>query len=272
MSVRKLVLALLLIVSVCLCYTTAVNGLSLGGFTVSSYEEIEQQNKELETSISDLTRKTTTDFTSKKSAVTKSIKEYNDAKEEYEALAPTVASMSKEPEVIELGTKPYDIEFLLVRIGEYATREGLTITFNVVKSGAQGLANVGAGETEHYTMADINFTVLGEYNSIIEFLYHIEDDDELNFEINNFKMGPSSSNVQAEFNVQSIPVSTKGLSNLNSTTAPTDSTAIDPNNPLNIDSNAVNKNLISDDVKASAGTNTAAAVDTTSTTNTTATP
>ena len=264
MSVRKLVLAVLLIISVCLCYTTAVNGLSLGDFTVSSYEEIEKQNKELETSISDLTRKTTTDYDSKKSAVTKAIKEYNDAKEEYEALAPTVASLSKEAEVIELGTKPYDIEYLLVKIGEYATREGLTITFNVVKSAVQGLANIGAGDTEYYTMADINFKVLGEYNSIIEFLYHIEDDDELNFEIKDFKMGPSSSNVEAEFNVNGIPINTKNLSNLNSAAAATDSTGVDPNNPLNIDSNSVNKNLISDDVKASAGANT--------TTDSTATP
>jgi len=270
MSVRKLVLAVLLVISVCLCYTTVVNGLSLGSFTVSSYEEIEKQNKDLETSISDLTRKTTTDYDSKKSAVTKAIKEYNDAKEEYEALAPTIASLNKEPEIIELGTKPYDIEYLLVKIGEYATREGLTITFNVVKSGVQGLANIGAGETEYYTMTDINFTVLGEYNSIIEFIYHIEDDDELNFEINEFKMEPSSSNVQAVFVVKGVPVSTKNLSNLNNVEAPTNDTGIDPDNPLNINSNSVNKNLISDDVKSSMGSNTANT--TNSTTNTTVTP
>ena len=37
-------------------------------------------------------------------------------------------------------------------------------------------------------MSDINFTVSGTYNSIIEFIYDIEDDDRLGFEIKNFKM------------------------------------------------------------------------------------
>ena len=258
MSLRKILLALLLILAICLCYTTVVNGLSLGNFTVSSYSEVEAKNQELEQKISELTRRTTTDFDNKKTALKKAEKDYQDTREEYEAIAPTLEALMNQQRFIDIGVKPYDIEYLLVAIGEYATRNGVAITFNVVRGITDTIsAVVSADDTsEYYIIANIDFTVTGEYNSIIEFMYAIEDDDELAFELNDFKMIPVTDNVQATFRTKNIPISTKGLSNLgNDLYSLSDSgITVEVGNPLNLDTNSVNKNLISDDVKSSTNT------------------
>ncbi len=262
MSLRKILLAIVLIIAIVLCYQTAVNGLTIGDFKIPSYMEIEQQNTELEQQISELNRKNTTDFETKKTALEKAIKDYNAAKENYQAVAPQLNNIKTSEIEVDLGIKPYDIEYLLVKIGNYATEKGITILFNVIKSGAGGSTTTtvtnptsGASTTskEYYTMADIDFTIAGEYNSLIEFMYAIEGDDELRFEINDFAMVGATGNntvggVQATFKVKGIPVNNSNLINLyepvmstNTVNNTTDGTALGLNtsNPLGIDKNNV---------------------------------
>ncbi len=255
MSLRKLVLAILMVIIVAWCYIIMFNGLNLGAVKINSYYEVQASNKGLEQQISELNRKNTTEFESKKTALDATIKEYKATKEEYESLAPSVTTkLEAEEEIENSGVKPYDVEFLLVVIGNYATKEGITINYDLVKSGQGGVSKSSADQKEFYTMTDINFTISGDYNSVIEFLYHIEDDDRLNFEINNFKMAQGGKGDQATFTVKNIPVNNNNLTGLSSESSNSgdDSTsqAYDPNNPLNLNTNSVNKNLISNDVKS----------------------
>lgn len=263
MILRKVLLAIVLVVAICLCYCTAVSGLSLGNFKIPSYDEIEQQNADLDQQISELYRKNTNEFESKKTALAKAIKDYNAAKENYQAIAPTIDNIKPAEVEVDIGIKPYDVEFLLVKLGNYATDQGITILFNIIKSGSSG-ATTTDNSTEYYTMADIEFTLVGEYNSIIEFMYSIEGDDELRFEINDFSMIASTvrtsntnntsnnvttnKEVQAKFQVKGIPINNSNLLNLSEPTFETSnitdvnnttSGGINYSNPLNIDKNAV---------------------------------
>ena len=87
---RKIVILLVLVLSIVACYVISVQGVENNLLQIASYEEVKAANKELDTQISELNRKNTTEFESKRSALSTAVKNYEDKKAEYEALAPTV--------------------------------------------------------------------------------------------------------------------------------------------------------------------------------------
>ena len=202
------------------CYIVSVEGVQSNLIQIASYDEVKAANKQLDTQISELNRKNTTEYESKRTALTTAVKNYKDKKEKYEALAPTVQETEEqEPEeTATSNTKPYDVDFLWTIVGNYATETGISIDFTFVKSTTASTSN-----SDYFTMSDINFTVSGTYNSIIEFIYDIEDDDRLGFEIKNFKMSKGGSGVQATFSAIGVPINNENLTTL-TTQSTTDST------------------------------------------------
>lgn len=68
-------------------------------------------------------------------------------------------------------------------------------------------------------MCDLNFTITGEYIAITDFIYSIEGDDKLNFEISNFLLEKGGENLQATFVVKEVPINSKNLSSVPTTSA-----------------------------------------------------
>ncbi len=217
---RKIVFLLVMVLAIVGCYIVSVDGVQTNLIQIASYDEVKAANKQLDTQISELNRKNTTDYESKRTALTTAVKNYKDKKEKYEALAPTVQETDEqEPEeTTTSNTKPYDVDFLWTIVGNYATETGISIDFTFVKS-----TTASSSSSDYFTMSDINFTVSGTYNSIIEFIYDIEDDDRLGFEIKNFKMSKGGSGVQATFSAIGVPINNENLTSL-TTQSTTDST------------------------------------------------
>lgn len=217
---RKIVFLLIMVLAIVGCYIVSVEGVQSNLIQISSYDEVKAANKQLDTQISELNRKNTTEYESKRTALTTAVKNYKDKKEKYEALAPTVQETEEqEPEeTTTSNTKPYDVDFLWTIVGNYATETGISIDFTFVKS-----TTASTSSSDYFTMSDINFTVSGTYNSIIEFIYDIEDDDRLGFEIKNFKMSKGGSGVQATFSAIGVPINNENLTTL-TTQSTTDST------------------------------------------------
>lgn len=217
---RKIVFLLVMVLAIVGCYIVSVDGVQTNLIQIASYDEVKAANKQLDTQISELNRKNTTDYESKRTALTTAVKNYKDKKEKYEALAPTVQETDEqEPEETKTSnTKPYDVDFLWTIVGNYATETGISIDFTFVKS-----TTASSSSSDYFTMSDINFTVSGTYNSIIEFIYDIEDDDRLGFEIKNFKMSKGGSGVQATFSAIGVPINNENLTSL-TTQSTTDST------------------------------------------------
>ena len=69
----------------------------------------------------------------------------------------------------------YKIEYLWGIIGNYADDEGVDVNLDIKETSIDDTYN-------------INFTLNGSYLGITDFLYDIENDDELNYRINNFKI------------------------------------------------------------------------------------
>lgn len=266
---RKIVILLVLVLSIVACYVVSVQGVENNLLQIASYENVKAANKELDTQISELNRKNTTEFESKRSALTTAVKNYEDKKAEYEALAPTVQQQQEEtPAEPVSNTKTYDVDFLWTIVGNYATSEGINLDFVFVKS-AESSSSI---DTEYYTMADINFTISGNYNSLIEFMYDIEEDDRLAFEIRNFKMSKGGSDIQATFSVVGIPINNENLTSFTSQTATDNGTGTVSNTTGNtVDGNTVVDNTANttNTENTSNTTDTANAVDNTNATNST---
>ena len=81
------------------------------------------------------------------------------------------------------------------KIGNFARDENVVIKMDLVQSGSS---------SNLYTL---NFTVTGEYSSITNFIYDIENDSKLGFKIDEFKMGAAdASTLSATFSCKEIPI------------------------------------------------------------------
>jgi hypothetical protein len=244
---RKVVILLVLILSIIACYYVSVYGIDTDFFKVSSYEEVKSENKNLDTQISELNRKNTTEFEEKRTALTTAVKNYKDKKEQYEALVPSISQNVADEDTSTADTAmPYDIEFLWTIVGNYATEEGIDINFTFTKSAS----SITTSSSDYYTMADINFTISGTYNSVIEFIYDIEDDDRLGFEISSFKMVKGGSGVKATFTVKSVPITSSNLTTFDTTTSSSSSSSEESSNS----STATSSNSTSSATKSSSST------------------
>ena len=105
----------------------------------------------------------------------------------------------------------YDVDFLWATIGNYATQKGVTLQLDISKSATK------ASISSEYVYCDLNFTITGDYIAITDFIYSLENDDKLNFEIRNFLMKKGGENLQATFTVKDVPVNSQKLSTVPTT-------------------------------------------------------
>ena len=136
----------------------------------------------------------------------------------------------------ELSKDIYDVDFLWTIVGNYATEEGVNLKFDVIKNttSPESYSNT----SNDYVVCDLKFSVTGSYIHLTDFIYDIEDDDRLNFEINDFNMivneeATESEPLNATFVVYSIKLNTANL-------IETYSVEADPNLDNNQNTNTTN--------------------------------
>lgn len=79
--------------------------------------------------------------------------------------------------------KTYKIHYLWTILGNYRKDRGV-----------QSL-NLDLKSTEVEDVYDLQFTLIGPYTSITDFIYDIENDEELNFELKDFTLSPKLTNI-----------------------------------------------------------------------------
>ena len=199
---RKNILAIVLVIIGILFFLIMFCGFKLGNFKINSYKEIQLANTERKKILSELNYKNLTEFAAKKNALISAVDAYRLQKSQYDTLV--------EEGQIQEGTvydsmELYDVDFLWTTIGNYATQKGVTLQFDVVES--PKLASISS----EYVICDLNFTITGEYIAITDFIYSLENDDKLNFEISKFLMEKGGENLQATFVVKEVAVNSKNL-------------------------------------------------------------
>lgn len=159
-------------------------------FTTSSYNGIVEKAKTLNTKIDELETKNTTNYelalTKKKAAVSN----FEKSKGAYEDLA-SQASIEDIREVNKI--EEYFLDYLWMKIGTYANNSDIKVLINPV-----------------YESELINFDISGQYIAVINFIYDLENDPELAFNIDNLVMqgGSSVAVTKASFQVKNVKIIT----------------------------------------------------------------
>lgn len=177
-------ISILLTVIIIICM---FRGISIGQFKILSIPEIKLSSMKLDSEIEELNNLKNVTYKKKLNDLQSSIKNLTSAKQSYLDLA----SISTDTEIQQANQEQtYAMEFLWNKVGTYATNQGLALTWNVVSTGVNN----------KYTL---NFTITGSYIGIINYIYSLENDSELAFRIENFKIvsaGAASSNSNSNSN------------------------------------------------------------------------
>lgn len=189
---KKVLISILIVLLVVLAYFAIFNGLSFGNARILSIGEIIEANDELITSIEQAQSLLKKDYPSKKEELSTSITELLNKKEEYFNLA----KVSTDKEITKANTEEiYWIEYLWTRVGGHATSKGVNLRMDI-----------NAGDTGEADVKNLSFTVTGQYIGIMDFVSALENDDELNFKIENFKMVQDGEVLSATFTVRGIKI------------------------------------------------------------------
>lgn len=157
---------------------------------ISSYSGIAQKSQQLVSKVEELERKNTTEYNSALSMKKAAENNFNTSKAAYEELA----SQASIDEIREANKKEeYFLDYLWMKIGTYANNSDIKVLIN-----------------PNYEAATIDFDISGQYIAVINFIYDLENDSELAFNIDNLVMqgGSSAEVTKASFQVRNINIVT----------------------------------------------------------------
>lgn len=168
-----------------------VNGVSIGNFKILSISKIIQNDESLDKEIDDLNNLKNSVYRKKLSDLEVSTKDLSTSKQEYL----DIANVSTQEEIRAATlVQTYSMEYLWSKLGGYATKEGVNLKLEV--------------QTSDENNDTLKFTVKGSYVGIINYLTAIEDDDDLGFRIEQFKISSVDSEelLTASFSVSNVRI------------------------------------------------------------------
>ncbi len=190
---RKILMIIIILLLLGLGYVAVMNGVQIGNFQVLSVKGLEEESQNLKMKIEELNNLIDIEYPNRRRELEQAGKGLKDAKDEYLQYT----NLSTDEEILAaMQQKSYAIEFLWTKIGTHARKEGINLKFEIASSGT-GANNVN----------DLKFTVDGSYIAVTNFIYAIENDTELNFRIENFKLLPYQNEIlQGTFTVRNIAI------------------------------------------------------------------
>lgn len=196
---KKILIGILIILLVVMAYFAVFSGISIGNFKVLGVTQIQEENDKLEQQIAQTEILQHSTYASQTEQLEKSVSNLLTAKEEYKELE-TVSTEGEIKEATKQET--YKIEYLWTRIGSHATAEGVILKLDVQ-----------TGDTGESDIKNLSFTVTGNYIAIINFITSIEDDSELGFRIENFKIlpGTDTNGREATFIVRNVKIKQENI-------------------------------------------------------------
>lgn len=190
---RKYLIGILIGVIIIILAVDLVNGISIGAFQIKSIGMIKEDNDELEGRIEQINQKQSITYKGLNDELEGKAKELKKQKENYADLI--LYNSEEENSNLNLYEK-YEIEYLWTKLGNYATKNKLTMKLEVTN-----------GSTRVEKLYNLNFTLNGEYVSIIDCISEIEDDSTLGFKIENFKLiSDEDNNLNATFTVKNVSI------------------------------------------------------------------
>ncbi|MBQ8299931.1 MAG: hypothetical protein IJX99_08815 [Clostridia bacterium] len=195
--IKKLVLLLVVIIGLygsLTAYRDGYVGIKTDKFSlmfeVPSYASVKENKNNLDNKVAELDNLNTSGIPNAQNDVKLEIENYEAKRKEYEDLAMSATA----DEIAEANKiEKYLLDYLWIRVGNYANDNNVKFKMTPVQS-----------------TATLDFDITGSYVSVINFIYDIQNDKELNFNINGIVIqgGSSDQIVKAKFTVEDINVVT----------------------------------------------------------------
>lgn len=188
--IKKILLVVLCGLLIYGIYSAVRNGLVLGTVEVPSYQSLVDGNNTIDEKVASLNTLNTSTYPAREQRLQSAKSDFASAKREYDNLASTAST----EEIAEANKKEqYMLDFLWMKIGTYANNDSVKIFID---------PEVGT--------PIINFSVSGPYIAVVNFIYDLENDADLSFNIDNIVMqgGSSDEVTKASFVVTGINIIT----------------------------------------------------------------
>lgn len=179
---KKILISVLIVLLLVLTCIALTKGINLGFIKINSIKEIKSQSAKLDDNLNKANELSNKIYPNEVEGLEEAVRKLKISKQEYEN------KNLHGTENNALGTveiKTYTIHYLWTILGNYRKDRGVISL------------NIDLKSTESADVYDLEFTLVGSYTSITDFLYDIEEDEELNFEIKNFSI---SSDITSEKN------------------------------------------------------------------------
>ena len=170
---KKILISVIIILLIGLGYTIGAKSLKVGTLKLESINDIKSASNNLEQKFNTSKEISAQTYPNSIENLDKVVRELKTVKQQYQAK--TINNPEARSNLGVIQVEKYNIEYLWTIIGNYATKNGVTLTLDVKSTNADDVYN-------------LNFNLEGKYIGITDFIYSLEDDDELKFEIKDFKI------------------------------------------------------------------------------------
>lgn len=170
---KKILISIIIILLIGLGYIIEVKSLSIGQLKLESVGDIKNASASLDQKFNTSKEISAKTYPKSIEDLDKVVRDLKTAKQQYQAKTLNNPDVQSNLGIIQV--EKYNIEYLWTIIGNYATKNGVTLTLDIKSTSAQDVYN-------------LNFSLEGKYIGITDFIYSLEDDSELKFEIKDFKI------------------------------------------------------------------------------------
>lgn len=189
---KNILLTVIAFLVVLITILTMFNGIHIGNFQILSIGQIIEKSKDLDGEIEGVNTLNNVTYKKYLSDINEKVKALLQAKTKYL----DIASTSTDQEIKNANQEEaYAEEYLWSKIGNHATGNGVVLKIEVTPTGVSN-KNI------------LSFTAQGEYMSIRDFVYALENDSDLNFTIEGFKLvkGSSEKSLVGTFTVADVGI------------------------------------------------------------------
>lgn len=189
---KKILISIIGVIILILICVSIFRGFSLGKVNIYSVKKIEEQSLNLDKKIEQANTEINQNYAKSLADIETATNKMKKLKEEYESRV----GLNGELGITQI--EKYKIEYLWGIIGGYAKEQGVKVILDIK-------------DTSIEDTYSISFNVYGSYLGITDFIYNMENDDELNYRIDNFKIEPSSTSTTTTTDNKVTAVSTDTL-------------------------------------------------------------
>lgn len=173
---RKMIFYLLFILLLVFAIWSVAKGVNTSAISINSFSTILEEDDKLEDLIKEASKQKNESYKSALEELQAALKKLKTSEESYQQLL----DLGVDDNGVPLSKiQEYEMEKIWITVGNYAKKQGVDLKIDVTVN------NSVAGTY------DLNFTVVGKYVQIADFLYDIQRDKTLVFKIEDFKLIPA---------------------------------------------------------------------------------